>query len=108
VYLNKVICEYYLGTWSSSKAKPINYEKVLRKGYDPTKPNELVFDKPIIKKIKAFADRLLPSQPLVYEDFHVYLKPRYNLRKLKQLPYHLIKANMIKGLCLNFLFVLYS
>jgi hypothetical protein len=82
--------------WSSARPKPLTYEKVLRKGYDPSRPNELVFDKPIIKKIKVHMDRLLPSQPLVYDDFHVYLKPRYNLRKLKQLPYHLVRANMMR------------
>ena len=96
VYLHKVICEFYLGKWSGGRSKPLTYEKVLCKGYDPNKPNELVFDRPIIKKIKITADRLVPAQPNVYEDFHAYIRPRYNLRKLKQLPYHLIQANMLR------------
>lgn len=97
VYLHKTLSNYYMGKWSGGRLKSLSYEKVLQKGYDPKKPDELVFDKPIIKTIKIHADRQSPSQPIQYEDFHVYLKPRYNLRKLKQLPYHLIHANMIKG-----------
>jgi hypothetical protein len=106
-YLHSILSEYFLGKWSNGKMKPLYYEKVFCKGYDPNKPDQLIFDKPVIKRIKMNANRLVPIQPNVYDDFHVYLKPRYNLRKLKKLPYHLIEANMIKGLHINSIFFSY-
>lgn len=83
-----------MGTWSNSRLKELSYEKVFNSRNDPDK---LVFDKPIVKKYKFNCDRLIPAQPIKYDDFHTHIKPRYNLRKLIQLPYHLVKANMFDG-----------
>lgn len=95
--------EYYLGIWSNSKPKPLSYELVIKKEIDPNNDQKLSFDKPIVQKIRIQTDRLVPNQPLKYDDFHTHIKPRYNLRKMNVLPYHLIKANMIKGKVLSVL-----
>ena len=68
-----------------------------KKEIDPNSDQKLSFDKPIIQKVRVQTDRLVPNQPLKYDDFHTHIKPRYNLRKLNVLPYYLIKAKMIKG-----------
>ncbi len=57
--------------------------------------DQISYDKPIIKKIKLNLNRLVPIQPIKYEDYHTHIKSRFNLRKLHILPYHLVKANMI-------------
>ena len=90
--------DYYLGTWSNSRLKPLNYELIVKKEIDPNNTEKLAFDKPIVKKVKLLLDRLVPSQPIKYDDFHTHIRARYNLRKLRVLPYYLIKANMIKGI----------
>ena len=73
-YLHKNISEYYLGKWSNSRLKKLNSSDS-----------------------EAY-DRLVPQQPIVYEDFHSQIRPRYNLRKLIQLPYHLVNGNLIEGI----------
>lgn len=100
MYLHKNICEYYLGIWSSPKEKPLTYEKIITPVI-PDDANRALFSKPVVKKFRIHSDRLVPAQPIKYEDFHTHIKPRYNLRKLNVLPYHLIHANMIKGINLN-------
>ena len=72
--LHKNISEYYLGKWSNSRLKKLNSSD-----------------------LEAY-DRLVPQQPIVYEDFHSQIRPRYNLRKLIQLPYHLVNGNLIEGI----------
>ena len=72
--LHKNISEYYLGKWSNSRLKKLNSSDS-----------------------EAY-DRLVPQQPIVYEDFHSQIRPRYNLRKLIQLPYHLVNGNLIEGI----------
>ncbi len=57
--------------------------------------DQISYDKPIVKKIKLNLNRLVPIQPLKYEDYHTHIKSRLNLRKLHVLPYHLINANML-------------
>jgi hypothetical protein len=51
-----------------------------------------------VRRMRIDADRLVPPQPLIYESFHTHIKPRHNERKLCTLPFHLIKANLIKGI----------
>ena len=83
-----------MGKWSGKKLKPLSFEKIIEMKKEE---NKLTTDKPIIRTFNFNFDRLVPSQPVTYEDFHTHLKPIPNLRKLIQLPYHLIKANMIEG-----------
>lgn len=94
-YLHRNIAEYFLGTWSESKQKPMSYEEV--KIPTETSSTRLTFDKPIVRIFDLQFDRLVPSQPIKYSDFHTNIKSRYNLRKLSVLPYHLLKADMIEG-----------
>lgn len=78
-----------MGKWSDSKSKPLSYKKYINPIKDPEK---LAVDKPIAKTYHLNGIRLVPTQPIMYDEFHTQIKPRYNLRKLAQLPYHLIKA----------------
>lgn len=94
-YLHRNLADYYLGTWSNSKAKPLRYElTVSSKTLDP----DCLFDKLIVQVLDIEADRLVPTQPIEYNNFHTHIKSRYNLRKLSLLPFHLFKANMISEL----------
>lgn len=102
-HLNKNVAEYYLGLWSSPNIKCLKYEKQIRPKVDPNDPHKLVFDKPVVKMFDLKVNRIIPKQPIQFEGFHTHVKPRYNLRKLSQLPYHLIQANMIKGSVLFYL-----
>ena len=92
--MHQNVAEYYLGIWSSPKKKPLKYQTVtLPKCENSDK--QLSVGKPIINEYELFVDRLCPIQPIQYESFHTYVKPKYNLRKLALLPYHLVNANMI-------------
>jgi len=98
VYLHRNVAEYFLGIWSLSRPKPISYEV----SEPPCNVNagdsaRLTFDKPIVRRFQLALDRLVPSQPIKYTDFHTHISPRFNLRKLDVLPYHLFNANLIEG-----------
>ena len=97
-YLHRNVAEYFLGIWSLSRPKPISYEV----SEPPSDVNagdsaRLTYDKPIVRKFHLALDRLVPSQPIKYTDFHTHISPRFNLRKLDVLPYHLFNANLIEG-----------
>ena len=62
-----VLAEYFLGTWADGKAKPV-------KG------------KPDFKE-----DRLAPSMPNIFKTGKVFEDDVFNLRKLNELPYLLVK-----------------
>jgi len=98
IHLNKNIAEYYLGTWSNGKEKPLQYDQLIYSKVDPKNPNKLIFDKPVVNRVNVALDRQVPAQPVQYDDFHTHINPRHNLRKLKLLPYHLINANMFNEL----------
>ncbi|CAF0731081.1 unnamed protein product [Brachionus calyciflorus] len=102
-YLHTNVSEYYLGLWSSPKAKPLKYEVVILQKSDNS-DKELSIGKPIVKEYNISADRLCPLQPLQFESFHAYVKPRFNLRKLALMPYHLVNADMIDELYKNVFF----
>ncbi|RNA28355.1 NACHT and WD repeat domain-containing 2-like [Brachionus plicatilis] len=94
-HLHKTVAEYFLGIWSSPVQKPLKYQTItLPKSDDSDK--QLSIGKPIIDNYEILVDRHCPIQPIQYESFHTHVKPRYNLRKLALLPYHLVNANMIK------------
>ena len=96
--MHENIAEYLLGTWAHGNCKPLNYELKIVPCQTDADPNKLTFDKPFVKLFNLSLDRLVPAQPIKYKDFHTHIKPRYNLRKLSALPYHLLNANMINGL----------
>ncbi|KAJ7993279.1 hypothetical protein DPEC_G00270790 [Dallia pectoralis] len=69
---HRVLAEYYLGSWSQGKIKPL----VLPPGMT-----------------KLDADRKVPPQPLWFA------KGVANLKKLQKLPYHLLHAGLWEELC---------
>jgi hypothetical protein len=90
------VSEYLLGVWCD-RPKPLDYEIILKQESDPEDLEQMTFDKPIVRRIRIEAARLVPRQPLAYDDFHTHIKPRYNTRKLSALPFHLLNANLIRG-----------
>ena len=99
IYLNRNLAEYFLGTWSGTTAyKPISFERIDAQPDQGNGTDRLTFDKPIIRTIDLNIDRLSPCQPIKYSDFHTNIQPRFNLRKLSVLPFHLLRANMIEGI----------
>nr|XP_006825345.1 PREDICTED: NACHT and WD repeat domain-containing protein 1-like [Saccoglossus kowalevskii] len=75
---HQLCTEYYLGTWSGGRAKPFEYtEEQVKKFMRPK---------------QAEADRKVEAQPLKFSD------DMYNIRKLQQLPYHLIHARDVDKL----------
>lgn len=95
--MNRNLAHYFLGKWAK-KEKPVSYDKIELPTNQGNSSSRLTFDKPIIRRMELSLDRLVPSQPLKYKDFHIYIKPRLNTRKLSILPFHLMKANMTKEL----------
>ncbi|XP_077984718.1 NACHT domain- and WD repeat-containing protein 1-like [Glandiceps talaboti] len=73
--LHSVLAEYFLGTWSHGIKKPyINIEGE-----------------------KGVSDRLVATQPLLFDE------TSYNLRKLSELPHHLIESDQLVTLKQNVL-----
>jgi len=98
IYLHRNVAEYFLGSWSSSKQKPISYLITQVQSHDdPGDSARLTFDDPIVKSLCLKLDRLVPDQPIKYTDFHTHIKPRFNLRKLDVLPFHMLNADLIEG-----------
>ncbi len=82
-YIHGVMADYYLGTWSKMKKKPFKYEQVLMERMHITDPN-------------GAAVRYVPEQPLIYSTFNT--EERFNLRALRQVPYHLAQAGQYERL----------
>ncbi|WAQ94112.1 NWD2-like protein, partial [Mya arenaria] len=78
------ISEYFLGIWGGGKPKPFEYTEGQRKMFH-------------LEQKGGESDRKVPLQPLVFMDEHG--RPiRHNLRKLNELPYHLIRSHRYEEL----------
>ena len=89
-YIHQILAHYFLGTWGGGKLKAyVCNDKQLpwMKG----------------KNREGAEDRKVPLQPLVYgqsdklligSDIALAEKPNYNLRKLCELPFHLLESKM--------------
>ncbi|XP_064609072.1 NACHT and WD repeat domain-containing protein 2-like [Liolophura sinensis] len=80
--IHSILADYFMGTWGGGKQKPFTYSSFLisRLG---------------LKDSSGKADRKVPLQPL---SFHHEVQDTYNLRKLMELPQHLIQSQRLQDL----------
>ena len=82
--VHAVIAEYFLGIWGGGVPKPFEYTDGQRKMFH-------------LEQKGGDSDRKVPLQPLVFLDEHG--RPiRHNLRKLNELPYHLVRSHRYEEL----------
>ncbi len=92
LYIHSSIAHYFLGTWGGGHKKPFRYSVMQMEllGRD---------------KRESLADRKVPPQPLIFHrDPNNPEKVSYNLRKLSELPYHLLVSKRISDLKTEVLF----
>ena len=77
LYIHTSLAHYFLGTWGGGKCKPFTYS-----------PTQMALMSSIHDK-NDLADRKVPLQPLIVGTDSVVV---YNLRKLSELPYHLLES----------------
>ena len=82
-YIHKVLAHYFLGTWGERNKKPFTYSKKQIKFLN-------------LKNSEGSEDRKVPSQPLVFGKIvsGQSCEENFNLRKLSELPYHLLMSKM--------------
>ena len=86
-YIHGLLAHYFLGTWGGGHCKPFNYS---------TKQLQLMSTK---RRPKDEADRKVPLQPLIFgPDSEDPEKINYNLRKLSEMPYHLVESHQFNDL----------
>lgn len=91
-YVHATLAHYFMGTWGGGKKKPFKYSQKLLQNSS-------------IKSHEAEADRMVPKQPLDFgPDPNHPGKLNYNLRKLSELPYHLIASRLTLDLKSQVLF----
>jgi len=78
LYIHTSLAHYFLGTWGGGKCKPFTYL-----------PTQMALMSSIHGKENDLADRKVPLQPLIVGTDSVVV---YNLRKLSELPYHLLES----------------
>ena len=84
------LAEYFLGIWGGGVPKPFEYSEHQRRMFH-------------LSDLKGESDRKVPPQPVVFQDENGNIS-RYNLRKLNELPYHLIRSHQYEELYTNCLF----
>jgi len=77
LYIHTSLAHYFLGTWGGGKCKPFRYSAMQMALMS------------IDGKENDVADRKVPLQPLILGKDPVVI---YNLRKLSELPYHLLES----------------
>lgn len=84
------ISEYFLGIWGGGNPKPFTYSEQQRRMFH-------------LSDLNGESDRKVPEQPLAFynEQGEVI---RYNLRKLNELPFHLIRSHQYEQLYNHCLF----
>lgn len=89
-YFHSSIADYFSGIWGGGRPKPFRFTEVQRHRFGLTEK-------------EGEADRKVPLQPLVFynKDGKV---ARYNLRKLGEMPYHLVRSRRFDDLFENVLF----
>lgn len=78
------IAEYFLGIWGGGRPKPFEYTEQQRKMFQKMEKG-------------GESDRKVPEQPLVFVDENGRMM-RHNLRKLSELPYHLVRSHRYEEL----------
>ena len=82
IFIHTMIAHYFLGTWGGGLQKAFlytdNHMELLGK-----------------EKRQSLADRKVPPQPLVFNQDPTTGKVMYNLRKLSELPYHLLLSRRV-------------
>ncbi|XP_014665918.1 PREDICTED: uncharacterized protein LOC106807919 [Priapulus caudatus] len=84
------MAEYFLGTWGGGRAKPFRYSDAQLQQF-------------ALEKRSDAADRIVPAQPLFYTRADGTVSG-YNMRKLNELPYHLVRSQQFDELYENCLF----
>ncbi|XP_060597437.1 NACHT and WD repeat domain-containing protein 2-like [Ruditapes philippinarum] len=84
------IAEYFLGMWGGGKPKPFEYTESQRKMFH-------------LEQKGCKKDRKVPSQPLLFAD-ESGNQLRHNLRKLNELPYHLVRSHRYEELYCQVIF----
>lgn len=84
------IAEYFLGTWGGGIPKPFEYSELQRQRFQ-------------LEQRTGESDRKLPPQPLKFVDADGRTI-RYNLRKLSELPFHLVRSHRFESLYTEVLF----
>ncbi len=83
------IADYFLGIWGG-RSKPFEYSELQRQRF-------------FLDDTKGESDRKVPEQPLYFTDVMGRVV-RYNLRKLSELPYHLLRSQRLDNLYSDVLF----
>ena len=89
VTIHSHLADYFSGKWHGT-AKPFIYNEYHMKKLGLSSPS-------------GSADRLVPAQPLIFKSVNGNEKLRYNLRKLNNLPWHLMQTEdlgSLKKMCL--------
>ena len=90
VVIHRNLADYFSGKWHGI-GKPFEY-------------NDYQMNKLGLSSPSGSADRLVPAQPLIFDGRDGNGKPRYNLRKLNNLPWHLMQAGDLVHLKKIYLF----
>lgn len=77
--MHSEMADYFLGTWGGGRPKPYEYSELQRQRF-------------FLDETKGESDRKVPVQPLVFYNKEGQVT-RYNLRKLNELPFHLIRSH---------------
>lgn len=94
VRIHSMLAHYFIGTWGGGRRKPFKYSRK-QLMYMSQKRNP--------QRRRTFedesADRMVPKQPLQFGPDPRYPgRLNYNLRKLSELPHHLLESGMISEL----------
>ena len=92
-FLNEIhanMADYFLGVWGGIP-KPFEYSELQRQRF-------------LLDETKGESDRKVPEQPLFFTDLKTGKLARYNLRKLNELPFHLVRSKRMEDLYNEVLF----
>ncbi|KAJ8313494.1 hypothetical protein KUTeg_008055 [Tegillarca granosa] len=84
------MADYFLGTWGGGVPKPFEYTENQRRMFH-------------LADLKGESDRKVPLQPLEFTDKSGNVI-RYNLRKLSEMPFHMVRSHQYEELLSNVLF----
>ena len=87
---HSLIADYFQGIWGGGVKKPFEYSELQRQRF-------------FLDSTKGADDRKVPEQPLCFRDEEGKVT-RFNLRKLSELPYHLLRAHRFDDLYSEVLF----
>jgi NACHT domain- and WD repeat-containing protein len=83
---HSILADYFSGRWGGPTVlKPFQYSELQRQRFG-------------LESVHGAANRKVPEQPLHFTDVLTGQVSRYNLRKLSELPYHLLRAHRYQQL----------